>query len=1754
MKALCFVWGLVAFSILGFTLSFETETFILQDFESKFEIVNYPEEFLPGWAANEVRNGTSRVFQASGKGINGSTALGVQTIGSFDAQIYIKTTTIGLKGNIFSFYARTERNGSGNRPVTVSYYFSDAGQESQPQVLGSPDSFPNADTDYRLWEIPIPEVWRNLEAVTLILTVQYGAGSGSSARWYMDDFGIMLSEAAEPDPNDPDPAEPTDGIPVFPSLQRAEMLDGYSVNLVFDKPIPTFVGAPMLSAGYGSPEDWQQLENSLTLRFSDYLYSNTYELTLSLSEETRERITFDLQTPTPAGAIIINEFMADPNPKGLRPAALQLPTAANDEYIELYNRVDKTIRLSGFKYNDSPVEDAVLQPGSYLLLVPMPRKANFSAWQPLAGVTGFRALPNNAGHIRIQDSFGNIVDSLTYDTSWYGNAQKSQGGWSLERKNPYVVCSDSYNWTSSESTMGGTPGQRNSVYTQEADGRPFEVKEVLPLNESRLRVRFSKPLSLNGLPEPIAMLNGFDLRMDSLRDNSLWLYSPIPMRSGEAYSLIFNGLSDCFGIVLVENTVSFTYDTEPPRILHVGGRAENEPVLYLDEAIDGGSLPDPSAFQLLPFQGRVTHLIPQGDDRLKLLLSEGLPQGRAYELIASGLSDRLGNRMDTTRISFHWEDQVDTIHFHTPNSLRVRYKTAIDRPSATHRENYLLNRNLGHPIAVVPNLQEDQVVDLLFDRDFPVNQAILVEIENVLEEGGHPLTAFRRSFTWDTRAISLTSATPVHPNLLTLQFNKPLDPKTVQILAHFTLNPGNENPVSVEILNPQTLRLAFPFAWEENRPYQIRVRSLRDLYGNVLPRDLTFSFQLAPALPQIDSAFLASPYQLLVEIDRAVDPSSRFFVNGNKLGKVGIVGPNRYELVSDTPFEADGLHIELELANGDRTEYTLPNQNLLVTEVRLVDEKNILLTFSGFLDPLTALFPETYLVNGTAVEETTLMEEGYQVALRLAKALELDTSWELELGYLVSIRGKTLPTTLWEGLYTDGIEAIWITQAQSAVLVHQTPLAIEDMIRGSFEFFDEDIRVDAWVNRTQPRQLQLLFSRPLDPNRSYRLRVPPRLDQQGNWLSGSLREILWDNLPPSLQQVEVIRDTELILSFDEPLNPVFAVVTSFYSLEGVQPVEAKLGSAPHQVLLTFAEPLTMVGTEAEITLSGIEDMHGNAVGEQVFTFVIDPPLPPAFREIVLNEIMPAPRSGGSLPNVEYVELYNSSGRPIQLGGMRFGNNRTYTTLPRRVIEPGEYLLLCPASQVAQFASFGGVAGISPWPTMLNTGDEMWIATVDGELVDRLVYTNASFGSNSLAQGGYSLEVVNPYYPCESPNNLRPSESPLRGTPGKQNSVFDDTPDRTPPSLLRADPFGENQLRLIFSKPVTESNLLAQFLLYPYLKVSAVTGDPSNREAVLVMFSEPFRPNQRYEISVSGWFDCAGNPLKTDASSMFFTIPSTAEPGDVVLNEVLFNPHTGGPKFVEIYNASDKYIDLKNWKLANSTTGEIANRRIISSQSDLLYPREFRVFTTDGALLQEQYPRGKAATFREINLPSYPIRSGTVILLNPEETIQERYAYHERHHHPLLRDPRGVSLERISLIRPPDDPENWQSAAANAGYATPGYRNSQVTSLDVLERGIQVSPKVFIPEGAGETPFTTISYELDRPGFVATLRIYATNGQQVRELCQNQLWGESGFYIWDGTDERGARVKSGYYVVWVELFHPDGTVNQLKKTVVVGTKF
>ena len=279
---------------------------------------------------------------------------------------------------------------------------------------------------------------------------------------------------------------------------------------------------------------------------------------------------------------------------------------------------------------------------------------------------------------------------------------------------------------------------------------------------------------------------------------------------------------------------------------------------------------------------------------------------------------------------------------------------------------------------------------------------------------------------------------------------------------------------------------------------------------------------------------------------------------------------------------------------------------------------------------------------------------------------------------------------------------------------------------------------------------------------------------------------------------------------------------------------------------------------------------------------------------------------------------------------------------------------------------------------------------------------------------------------------------------------------------------------------------------------------------------------------------------------------------MILNEILFDPYPNGADFVEVYNTSKKCINLRGWFLGNrEANGDslfLTNLKKITSENLILPPQDYLAFTIQDNLRDFYFSIDEKRVFLVESMPSMPNDEGSISLIHPDSILMGAYDYQDDFHFDLLADREGVSLERISPVKPTNESSNWRSSASTAGFATPGRRNSQSVNRTALSSSISIEPQVIIPDGSGQNDFATINYQFDRPGKVANVRIYDTKGREVITLADNETLSSEGFFIWDGLDGKGAKVRTGYYVVYFEVFDTSGSVTSFKEKVVVGSLF
>ncbi len=544
-------------------------------------------------------------------------------------------------------------------------------------------------------------------------------------------------------------------------------------------------------------------------------------------------------------------------------------------------------------------------------------------------------------------------------------------------------------------------------------------------------------------------------------------------------------------------------------------------------------------------------------------------------------------------------------------------------------------------------------------------------------------------------------------------------------------------------------------------------------------------------------------------------------------------------------------------------------------------------------------------------------------------------------------------------------------------------------------------------------------------------------------------------------------------------------------------------------------------------------------------------------DIVIDEIMADPTPQVGLPNNEWIELRNTSANAINLQGFRISDLTGQSgAMPSYVLKADSFVIICTGSAVTAMSAFGPTISVTSFPSLDNNGDQLSLISAQGKVIHAVNY-NISWYQNELKKdGGWTLEMIDTKNPCSGFTNWKASVDVKGGTPGKNNSVDASNTDKTSPKLLRAFAVDNLNITLVFDEPL-DSLKAATATSYSIsdgigVPQSAITVSPVF-DRVNLKLNTPLAVNKVYTITANNVTNCAGNiiGLKNTAG---VGLSSVADSFDIVINEILFNPNSGGVDYVEIYNRSQKIIDAKQLYIANrNSTNVISSIQQLSTESILLFPKNFLVITEDPQIVMQQYVTTNPDAFIQVSsMPSFPDDKGDVIILNAQGKIVDEVIYSDKWHFALISNTEGVSLERIDY-NAASVQSNFHSAATSVGYGTPGYKNSQFRIDQQVQGEITVIPEVFSPDNDGIDDFATINYSFPSPGYVANITIFDASGRPVRYLEKNALSGIKGSYIWDGLGEKQQKLSQGIYIIYTEIFNTDGKKKQFKNTIVLARR-
>ena len=244
--------------------------------------------------------------------------------------------------------------------------------------------------------------------------------------------------------------------------------------------------------------------------------------------------------------VVIDEIMADPTPQ------ISLPS---NEWIELKNVSANPINLQNWRIGDATGQSGlmpsfVLQPDSFVIICTGSAVSAMQAYGRVISVTSFPSLDNDGDLLYLKSNTGLTIHAVSYSISWYQNAVKSDGGWTLEMIDTKNPCAGISNWKASIDTKGGTPGTKNSVDATNNDQAFPSVKNAYALDNLNIVVVFDEPVdSLKGSTVTNYSIDG-GLSIQSAAAlpplfDKVQLRLTTAMQANTVYTITVNNVTDC---------------------------------------------------------------------------------------------------------------------------------------------------------------------------------------------------------------------------------------------------------------------------------------------------------------------------------------------------------------------------------------------------------------------------------------------------------------------------------------------------------------------------------------------------------------------------------------------------------------------------------------------------------------------------------------------------------------------------------------------------------------------------------------------------------------------------------------------------------------------------------------------------------------------------------------------------------------------------------------------------------------------------------------------------------------------------------------------------------------------------------------------------------------------------------------------------------------------------------------------------------
>ena len=486
-------------------------------------------------------------------------------------------------------------------------------------------------------------------------------------------------------------------------------------------------------------------------------------------------------------------------------------------------------------------------------------------------------------------------------------------------------------------------------------------------------------------------------------------------------------------------------------------------------------------------------------------------------------------------------------------------------------------------------------------------------------------------------------------------------------------------------------------------------------------------------------------------------------------------------------------------------------------------------------------------------------------------------------------------------------------------------------------------------------------------------------------------------------------------------------------------------------------------------------------------------------DLLITELMSDPNPTVGLTDDEYLEIYNNSNVPIQLGIIKI-------TIGNSSFQPDSFDLMPYSFKVFMDSEI---------PTLKNSGDSIIINYGD-QIIHKVNYSPSMHESNFKKNGGWSLELIDFSKPCLNHKNWTSSQNTNGGTPGMENSS-QGVINPTDIEILSYFPKNDTQLTVTFNMPISFVGTENDYII------------SNNKATIKIPFMDSSSSDSIFINSVSTCY-----PSNFESCYLKFGRPQSPDSGHILITEILFNPDSEGSDFIEIYNSTTHPVDLSKLSFAKiNNNNELEQAYSICETHQLILPNDYMVVCPNKEWIKLTFPKSK--NIIESKIPSMNNDEGHICIVNKSGLILDKLSYQESWHYEELNDTENISLEKIDLLGL-NNSSNWTSAATSENYATPGYQNSNFYVRNLRHKNFSIPYKIVTPNSDGYHDQLIIEYNFKNVSWSGQISVLEYSGVVIHNITNNKLFGKNGSLIWDGKLSGGNKIQPGIYILFMNAYN------------------